>query len=171
MKNWIKSLNRSISTNLQNPEHPMPPLNVWTQDFCFWGQICRQYERNCCTHPLWIQLGQGRGLPVLLYTFIFSALSLQLCPAKLSCHVVSRISVLGVRRCPRVSARPGYPIHTHQESFWKLTWPHDTIPFCGTLNKKLWLPMIYFITIIFQMVSELLGLYFLEQIYLRVGLF
>jgi hypothetical protein len=31
MKNCIKSLNSSSSKNLQNPEHPMSPLNAYTR--------------------------------------------------------------------------------------------------------------------------------------------
>jgi hypothetical protein len=31
MKNRIKCLNSSSSKNLQNPEHPMPPLNAYTR--------------------------------------------------------------------------------------------------------------------------------------------
>jgi hypothetical protein len=38
------------------------------------ARFCRQYERNCRTHPLCLQLGRERGLPGLLCTFIFSGL-------------------------------------------------------------------------------------------------
>ncbi len=36
------------------------------------ARFCRQYKRNCRANTLWIQSGRERGLPGLLWIFLFS---------------------------------------------------------------------------------------------------
>ncbi len=70
----IYSINMYTSPFLKSTESRTPhtPSECVRKISASGTRFCRQYKRDCLTHPSCLQLGRERGLPGLLCTFNFS---------------------------------------------------------------------------------------------------